>query len=261
MPRPIVFLTDYGLADEFVGVCRGVIESIAPGASVIDLTHSIPNHDVMRGALVLGRATRYMPRDAVYLAVVDPGVGPERLSVAVRSADGALLVGPDNGLLSLAWDALGGADEAAEISSEDVLIHPISKTFHGRDVFAPAAAHLSLGLPVGALGPSLDPATLRTLESPGPMIAAGALGARVVGVDRYGNVQLNATPSDMAQAGLGETLKVIGIVLPRVETFTDAPEGVPAWMVDSQGQVALVLNKGSAADLLKLKPGAAIVIE
>jgi S-adenosyl-L-methionine hydrolase (adenosine-forming) len=261
MPRPIVFLTDYGLADEFVGICRGVIETIAPGVPVIDLTHSVPNHDVVRGALILGRATRYMPADAVYLAVVDPGVGSERLSIAVRAANGALLVGPDNGLLSLAWEALGGAESAAEIRSEEVLLHPISKTFHGRDVFAPAAAHLCLGLPIGSLGSPIDPSSLGTIETPGPMIAEGALGARVVGVDRYGNVQLNATLSDLKQAGLGDVLKISGLVLARVETFTDAAEGIPVWMVDSQGQLALVLNRGSAAEVFRLKAGSAIVIE
>ena len=110
MTRPIVFLTDYGMADEFVGVCHGVMLRIAPDARVVDLTHSIPRQDVMRGALTLGRATSYMPADAVYVAVVDPGVGSGRGSIAVRAASGAFLVGPDNGLLSLAWEALGGAE-------------------------------------------------------------------------------------------------------------------------------------------------------
>jgi len=142
MARPIVFVTDYGLADGFVGICHGVMARIAPEARVIDLTHAIPRQDVMRGALVLGRATDFMPGDAVYAAVVDPGVGSERRSIAVRAASGAVLVGPDNGLLSMAWDAFGGAVAAVEIAAEDVVLQPVSKTFHGRDVFAPAAAHL-----------------------------------------------------------------------------------------------------------------------
>ena len=155
MSRPIVFLTDYGTADEFVGVCRGVMLRIAPDARIVDLTHAIPRQDVMRGGLTLGRATSYMPDDAVYVAVVDPGVGSGRRSVAVRAASGAVLVGPDNGVLSMAWEALGGADTAVEITSDAIVLHPVSHTFHGRDVFAPAAAHLATGVPIGDLGPAV----------------------------------------------------------------------------------------------------------
>ena len=153
--RPIVFCTDYGLRDEFVGVCHGVMLRIAPRCSVIDLTHAIPRQDVLRGALVLSRAAPYLPVDAVYCAVVDPGVGSERRAVAVRAGTGALLVGPDNGLLSLAWSELGGAEAAFEISSPGIVLHPISNTFHGRDVFAPAAAHLAMGTSLETIGPAL----------------------------------------------------------------------------------------------------------
>ena len=200
MTRPIVFLSDYGLADDFVGICHGVIAQIAPDTRVIDLTHSVPRHDVTRGALILGRATAFMPSDAIYVAVVDPGVGSARRSIAVRAGGGTLLVGPDNGLLSIAWDALGGAVAAVEISADDVLMHPVSKTFHGRDVFSPAAAHLALGRSLEELGPSLATIELGRLETPGPMIARGAVGARVVGVDGFGNVQLNATLADASSA-------------------------------------------------------------
>ena len=261
MTRPIVFLSDYGLADEFVGVCHGVMARIAPDARVIDLTHSVPREDVMRGALMLGRSTAYLPADAVYVAVVDPGVGSERRSIAVRPASGALLVGPDNGLLSIAWAALGGAEAAAEISSEGVMLHPVSKTFHGRDVFAPAAAHLATGMSFEDLGPPLDTAELHTLEMPGLMIASGAVGARVVGVDRFGNVQLNARPADLDAAGLGEVLKVAGRRVTRVATFADVAEGMLASIVDSQGQIALVVNRGSAAETLGLREGSAVVLE
>jgi S-adenosyl-L-methionine hydrolase (adenosine-forming) len=259
--RPIVFITDYGRADEFVGVCQGVMTRIAPGARVIDLTHDIPRQDVMRGALILARATTYMPEDAVYVAVVDPGVGTERRSIAVEVASGALLVGPDNGLLSLAWTALGGAERAAEIADPSVMLFPVSKTFHGRDVFAPAGAHLAAGVPLEDVGPALEPSRLRTLEMPGPMVAAGALGCRVIGVDGFGNVQLNARPPDMDEAGLGAMLQVAGRTIPRVGMFADVPEGVLAAIVDSQGYVALVVNHGSAAELLSLKDGAAVILE
>jgi S-adenosylmethionine hydrolase len=261
MTRPIVFMTDYGLADEFVGVCHGVIARIAPDARVIDLTHDVPRQDVLRGALTLGRATKFMPSDAVYVAVVDPGVGSERRSIAVRAATGALLVGPDNGVLSPAWAALGGAEEAAEVSDSAVMLFPVSKTFHGRDVFAPAAAHLATGLSLSAMGPALDPGALRTLEMPVPMVASGALGCRVVGVDGFGNVQLNARPADLDEAGLGQLLEVAGRSVPRVGIFADVPEGVLAAIVDSQGYLALVVNHGSAAQMLNLKEGSAVVLE
>jgi S-adenosylmethionine hydrolase len=261
MSRPIVFLTDYGMADEFVGVCHGVMLKIAPDARVVDLTHSIPRHDVTRGALTLGRATSYMPVDAVYVAVVDPSVGSERGSIAVRAGSGALLVGPDNGLLSLAWEALGGAEAAVEITSSDVVLQPPSRTFHGRDLFAPAAAHLAMGMLLAHLGPSLMVEQLRVLELPGPMVTAGAIGARVIGIDGFGNVQLNAGPKDLDAAGIGPVLTIRGRAVPRVSIFADVPQGTVAAIIDSHGQLALVVNLGSAADTLGLSVGKTVVLE
>ncbi len=261
MSRQIVFLTDYGMADEFAGVCHGVMLGIAPDARVVDLTHSIPRQDVMRGALTLGRATSYMPSDAVYVAVVDPGVGSGRGSIAVRAASEALLVGPDNGLLSLAWEALGGAVAAVEITSDEVILQPTSRTFHGRDVFAPAAAHLAAGVPLADLGPPLDVEHLHVLELPGPMLAEGAIGARVTGIDGFGNVQLNVRPHDLEAAGVGPVLAVRGRSIPRVGIFADVPEGTLAAIIDSQGHLALVVNQGSAADTLGLSVGKTVVLE
>jgi S-adenosylmethionine hydrolase len=261
MSRAIVFLTDYGMADEFVGVCHGVMLRIAPDARVVDLTHSIPRQDVLRGALTLGRATSYMPGDAVYVAVVDPGVGSGRGSIAVRSSSGALLVGPDNGLLSLAWEALRGAEEAVEIASKDVVLQPVSRTFHGRDVFAPAAAHLAAGMPLADLGPPLAVAQLRMLELRRPTVAAGAIGALVTGVDGFGNVQLNVGPNDLDIAGVGPMLIVRGRSIPLVGVFADVPQGTLAAIIDSQGQLALVVSHGSAADTLGLSVGKTVVLE
>jgi S-adenosylmethionine hydrolase len=261
MSRPIVFLTDYGMVDEFVGVCHGVMLTIAPDARIVDLTHAIPRQDVMRGALTLGRATSYMPGDAVYVAVVDPGVGSERRSIAVRAASGALLVGPDNGLLSLAWEALGGAREAVEVTSDRVVLQPVSRTFHGRDVFAPAGAHLAAEMPLADLGPPLVVEQLHVLELPGPMVAAGAIGARVSGVDGFGNVQLNVSPDDLEAAGIGTALTIRGRTVPRVGIFADVPKGSLAAIIDSQGQLALVVNQGSAADALGLAEGKTVVLE
>jgi hypothetical protein len=261
MSRPIVFLTDYGLADEFVGICHGVMARIAPDARVVDLSHAVPRQDVLRGAITLGRSVPYLPEDAVYLAVVDPGVGSDRRPIAVRTAAGADLVGPDNGLLSFAWDELGGVAEAVEIRADDVVLRPVSRTFHGRDIFAPAAAHLARGLAVGALGPAIEPGSLRALELPGPMVTPGAIGARVLGIDGFGNVQLNARADDLDAAGIGETLSVGGRVVPRVGIFSDVSPGAVAALLDSQGQVALVVNSGSAAETLGLTVGRAVVLE
>jgi S-adenosylmethionine hydrolase len=260
MIRPIVFLTDYGLADGFVGVCRGVIERIAPGASVIDLTHQVPRQDVLHGAITLGRAARYMPDDAVYLAVVDPGVGSERQAIAIEARSGALLVGPDNGLLSMAWAELGGAARAVEVVSADVLLHPLSQTFHGRDVFAPAAAHLAAGADLERLGPSVPLDELHVLDLPGPMVGPGSVGARVVAIDGFGNVQLNATTAELDAAGIGSTLGLGARDVPLVATFADVPPGACAAIVDSEGFIALVVNRGSAAHLLGLSVGDAIVL-
>ena len=259
--RPIVFLTDYGLLDEFVGVCHGVAARIAPAARVIDLTHSIPAHDVLRGALALGRATPFMPEDAVYVAVVDPGVGSDRRAVAIEAGTGALLVGPDNGVLSLAWASLGGVVQAREVTSGTVRAAQVSQTFHGRDVFVPAAAHLAVGFPLAEVGPELEPSTLQSLDVPGPMVATGAIGARVIGVDRFGNVQLNVEPSHLRSAGLGDTLNVSGRAVRLVGTFTDVPRGSLAAIVDSQNHVALVVNRGNAAEMLALVEGAVLVLE
>jgi hypothetical protein len=262
MSLPIVFLTDYGRSDAFVGVCHGVMARIAPDARVIDLTHAIPRQDVLRGAVELARAVPYMPVDAVYVAVVDPGVGSDRRAVAV-AAGASVLVGPDNGVLSLAWDALGGVTEAVEISSPDVVLAPVSRTFHGRDVFAPAAAHLAAGRRLGDLGPTMDSASLERFALPGPMVAPGAVGARVTVTDAFGNVQLNATELDLDAAGVaaGRVLVVNGRRLPRAGTFAELPEREPGLIVDSDGHLAIVVNRGNAAVMLGLAAGDAVVVE
>lgn len=261
MTRPIVLLTDYGLHDEFVGICHGVIATIAPDARVIDLTHAVARQDVFRGAVVLSRATPHCPPDAVYCAVVDPGVGSERRAIAVQTAAGPLLVGPDNGLLSPAWGVLGGVVAAHEVTADDVIRQPVSRTFHGRDIFAPAAAHLAVGVPLERVGPALDPGELGSIELPGPMVARGAVGARVTGIDGFGNVQLNVTLEHLAAAEIGDRLAIGDARLPLVGIFADLPDHSLGAIVDSQGYLALVVNRGSAAEALRLVEGAAVVIE
>jgi S-adenosylmethionine hydrolase len=202
-----------------------------------------------------------MPQDAVFVAVVDPGVGSPRRAVAIETGSGAMLVGPDNGVLSMAWLELGDIARASEIRSDDVLLQPVSKTFHGRDVFAPAAAHFAVGFAFEDLGPAVLPATLETVELPGPMVTPGKVGARVVAVDGFGNVQLNAKPVDLERAGLADRLAVGGKSVPRVGSFADIRDHALGMIVDSQGFLAFMVNRGKAADALNLAPGDPVVIE
>jgi S-adenosylmethionine hydrolase len=265
--RPIVFISDFGLDDEFVGICHGVIARISPEARVIDLTHGIPPQDIVRAALVLSEALSYVPEDAVLLAVVDPGVGTARRPVAVETRAGQVLVGPDNGVLSLAAEALGGAARAVEIASGSVVLPSKTETFHGRDVFAPAAAHVSAGMPLEELGPAVDPSSLATVQAPGPQAVEGRLEAVVLGIDRFGNVELNARPEHLKTVRLdaAESLQVRtvwrAVRVRRVGTFGEVDEGALALLVDSRGWLAVVQNGGSAAKALRLETGNPVILE
>lgn len=256
--RPISFLSDYGYEDEFTGVCRGVIASIAPVARVIDLTHGVERGDVRGGALMLARAVPFCP-PGVHLAVVDPGVGGERRGVALRVAEEErFLVGPDNGLLALAAARLGGATEAADIGHSSARLEPVSATFHGRDLFAPVAARLSLGDPLSELGEEIDPATLAPLELPSAEVSEEHIAARVLSADRFGNLTLNVSHEQLAEGPLrlGEPLSVevasgnVDAVYAR--TFGEVPEGALLAYEDSSRMLALAINHGSAEGLLFL---------
>jgi S-adenosylmethionine hydrolase len=266
-PRSIVFLSDYGLDDEFVGLCHAVMAGISPGSLVIDLTHAIPPQDVLRGAVVLAQSVPFLPPDAVLLAVVDPGVGTARRPVAVEAGeDGAMLVGPDNGVLSLAWESLGGPVRAARIDSPEVILQPVSRTFHGRDVFAPAAAHLAAGRALDQLGEALPPGSLVRVHIPEPEVEPGEVHAEVLGVDRFGNLQLSARAAHLERAGLTGQPELEAVTkagptaLPWVATFADVAEGRPAAFVDSGGWVAVVVNRGSAAEAFDLGPGEPVTL-
>lgn len=252
----ITFLSDYGLRDDFVGICHGVIASICPQAKVIDLTHGIPRHDVRQGAAILSEALPYMP-SGVVLAVVDPDVGAQRRAIAVRSADQRLLVGPDNGLLSLAAVAAGGIVEAVDIARSPVRRQPVSLTFHGRDIFAPVAATLAGGEPLAAVGDPLDPADLVMLEVAAPCHEDGALVAHVLYIDGFGNVALNAGHDDVT--GLGLRLgQPVGLELASgarhavqfVRTFADVAGGELMLYEDAQQRLAIAVSHGDASDLL-----------
>jgi S-adenosylmethionine hydrolase len=262
---PITFLSDYGYEDDFVGVCHGVIQRIAPGAVVIDIAHGLPAHDTRTAALILRNTLPYMPR-GVHLAIVDPGVGTERRAVALRSADGRLFVGPDNGLLSLAFEQSGGIARAVDLGASPYRLEPVSATFHGRDVFAPVAAQLALGIALEQVGSECPPQELERFGVPAVKIAPGELGARALYVDRFGNIQLNATAADMSAAGLepGSHLRVAARGKPHqasyVRTFADAPKRALLVYVDSYEAITLAVNGGSAAAALSLTAGASVTL-
>ena len=260
MPRFITFLTDFGLRDDFVGTCHGVMKRIAPDVEIIDITHGLEPGRVLQGALVLANALPYMPV-GVHLAVVDPGVGGSRRALALRDADGRLYVGPDNGLLVPAAERLGGIAEAYELANPAYALESVSRTFHGRDLFSPAAAHLALGVEPSELGPPLDPDALARLDLPEPEVGSNRIRATVLYVDRFGNVALNLTREHLEQADIvpgkqveleagGERYFAVA-----ARTFADARSGDLILYEDAYRNVALAVNRGDAGTVLRVRPG------
>ena len=253
----ITFLSDYGTGDEFVGVVHSVIRSIAPHVTVIDLTHDVPPHDVRAGSLTLGRAVQYLC-PGVVLAVVDPGVGTARRAIAVEVGGGqGYLVGPDNGLLASAVAICGGVTAAVELTSTEHQLPAPGATFAGRDVFAPAAAHLCNGVPLHELGTPIDPHTLRPGLIPLPREEDGAIVAEVLWVDRYGNCQLNVDPDEVAH--LGDRVQLRWGDDSRTAVRSDTYEGIDGATVglvtDSYGMLAICMDRRSAAGELGLAVG------
>ena len=256
----ITFLSDFGLQDDFVGTCHGVMKRIAPGAEILDITHGIPPQHVLQGALVLCNTLPYMP-EGVHLAVVDPGVGSQRRPLALRTGDERLLVGPDNGLLIPAADGTGGIEAAHELANPAYALETVSRTFHGRDLFAPAAAHLARGVPLDELGPPIDPQALVRLDVPKPEIGQNRIRATVLYVDHFGNMQLNLTREDLEQADVLPGLTVeLELALERfyattARTFGDARPGDIILYEDAYRNVSIAINGGSAAELFGVSAG------
>jgi S-adenosyl-L-methionine hydrolase (adenosine-forming) len=256
----VTFLSDFGLENAFVGICHGVIRRIAPEVPIIDVTHGVPPQAVLQGALELAQALPYMPV-GVHLAVVDPGVGGARRAVALRDGEGRHYVGPDNGLLTLAADRLGGVVEAHELANPDYALRPVSRTFHGRDLFAPAAAHLAVGVALGELGPPIDAEGLVRLELPEPDVEGDTVVATVLALDRFGNAQLNLAAEHLERIGVvrGARVRLEGpggaIVARATATYADSEPGETVLIEDSSGHVALAVNRGDAARTHDLAPG------
>ena len=255
----ITFLSDFGLEDDLVGTCHGVMKRITPDAEIIDITHGIPPTAVLQGALVLSNTIAYMPV-GVHLAVVDPGVGGPRRALALRDRDDRLYVGPDNGLLLPAASRAGIAD-AHELANPAYALESISRTFHGRDLFSPAAAHLARGVELAELGPPLDPESLVALDVPKPVHTDGVLLATLLYTDRFGNIVLNLTRDDVERLGIVSGTRVeLDLAGERyyavmARTFTDARAGDVILYEDSYSNISVAISRGSAARMLHASPG------
>lgn len=264
------FLSDYGLEDEFVGVVKAVVRAIAPHVTVGDVTHSIPAHDIRAGALALARSMQYLTlAPSVVLAVVDPGVGSDRRAVAVEAggdngdSPGAILVGPDNGLLAPAVAMAGGARRAVSLTNEDYHLPAPGPTFAGRDVFAPAAAHLCAGVDLADLGELIDPITLLPGIMPLSRQEDGAVTGEVLWVDHFGNIQLNVDPDDLllmddplVLVSGDKTRKAV-----RVRSYSDLRSGQIGLVTDSYGLVSIALDRRSASEELRIGTGDSVTIK
>jgi S-adenosylmethionine hydrolase len=260
----VSFLSDYGHADEFVGVCKAVMLGLAPELTIVDISHEVPPHDVRAGALTLVRAVQYLP-DGLVLAVVDPGVGTERRVVAIETESGILL-GPDNGLLAPAVAMIGGATRAISLTNDEYHLATPGPTFAGRDVLAPAAGFLASGVDVTELGEEIDPVSLTPGLVPLPNVEQGMLVGEVWWVVRVGTCQLNVDPDELGVLGVlpGAHLEVRFGATARqarwVHTYADAKPSELVLLVDSYGLLALALDRKSAALDCGLRAGSAVTL-
>lgn len=256
---PIVFASDFGAGSEWVGVCHGVIASIAPETRVIDLAHTLPPFEPGIAGLTIGAALPYMPA-CIAVLVVDPGVGTSRRAIVARAGRGDLLVGPDNGLLPAAAEHIGGLVEARTLAVEE----HVSSTFHGRDLFAPAAARLSLGRPSSEFGDAFDPAAL--VAAPMPLLEIGdrRVVCQVIDVDPFGNARLSARPASLESAGLGSPRSLhVRVASDSIEallarTFGEVPPDRVAVIGDSFGWLSLCMHRASAASRLGISVGSRV---
>ena len=272
MVRPVItFTTDFG-PESAPAICRGVMLTIAPDAQIVDISHGVRKYAIRDGAYLLWSAAPWMPV-GTHLVVVDPGVGTERLPIAIRTARGDVLVGPDNGVLMPAAAALGGALEARVLENRELMLPATTATFHGRDIFAPMAAHLAMGTPFESVGRAVPTEELVQLAFPAPVPTAdGGLETEVIYVDSFGNARLAATPADVEQAlgplEPGRSFRVTFVAdspgVPAVEdvpwamTFGGRPVGATLLYRDSSGSLAIADNQGNLALRLGLRSGGRI---
>ncbi|MDQ3915422.1 MAG: SAM-dependent chlorinase/fluorinase [Actinomycetota bacterium] len=261
----LTFLSDYGLEDEFVGVCQGVILRIAPHVKIIHIHHNILRQSIRHGAIVLEQSIRFMP-ESVHLAVVDPSVGSDRRAIVIETGWGETFVGPDNGLLMPAAEQSGGVRRAFDIVDKSFLLTPISRTFQGRDVFSPAAAHIANGVDPSGFGPPVPVDELERLEIPDAWVHDDHLHAEVLQVDRFGNLQLNVNRDhlDKVELSNGSLLEVRmeghRIHVPLGNIFADVDDGEFVLVEDSYRHLSLAVNKGDAAARLRARAGSTAIV-
>ena len=254
----VALLTDFGTRDHYVGTMKAVVLSVCPEATLVDITHHIPPQDVLTGALELAAAYSYFPPATVFLGVVDPGVGSARRAIAA-SAGGYSFVGPDNGLLSLAWANAAPPGPIVELTEKKFMRSTISKTFEGRDRFAPAAGWLARGAPLTAFGRSItDPVRLTV---PAPHVVGAAIEGEVLLVDRFGNLITNIRDSTLRELARPTRVAIAGRVIPSVvETYAEAPTGALCALIGSSGYLELAINGGNAAAVLAVMRGEPVVV-
>ncbi len=254
----ITLLTDFGLQDGYPGIMKGVIWGIAPEAQIADLTHSIPPQDILAGALALGRAAPYFPPGTIHVGVVDPGVGTRRRAMAARLGE-CYFVGPDNGLCTALLEQAGGAIQAVQLDQPRFWLPQVSHSFHGRDIFAPAAAHLANGVALEELGSPLAEVVRLIIPQPTPLSEPGRRGWRgqVIHVDAFGNLATNFTRQHVPGAGTGKAcLRIAGQeICGLANTFGEGQPGDLIAMLDSAGQVSVCVVNGSAARRLNVAAG------
>ena len=261
----VTFLSDYGHDDVFVGVCKGVIAGLAPHVRILDICHLVAPQDVEQGATALATAIPFMPV-GVHLALVDPMKDKAARGIAVATQDGSVLIGPDNGLLSFAWDARGGVDRAVEVTNETLFRDTVHKTFRGRDVFAPVTAHLANGGPLDEVGPPIEASSLKTLAVREAVVDDDHVHAEIRAVDHFGNVSLNIARSDLEAAGiaLGDTVELRcngrTMAVPFTLTYGDVSAGRLTLCEDSFRAVQLAVNAGHASRRLRVSRGDPVVI-
>lgn len=256
-PRLITLLTDFGLTDPFVGIMKGVIARVDPRLRCIDLTHGIPAQDVKRGAMVLAEGFSHFPRGTVHLAVVDPGVGTERRPVAIKFP-GGFLVGPDNGLFSLVLAQQAALEAIVLDQPRYWYINPPSRTFHGRDIFAPIAAHLAHGTKMAKLGTPIDPDGLKRLPMPEIRRSDDRVHGEIVGVDHFGNFITNIPAAEIREREW--FVSIAGSEIAGGSAYADVSSGVVTALIGSHGCVEVAVNQGHAADQLGINLGEPVTL-
>jgi len=260
----IALLTDFGMKDPYVSAMKAVIKSINPNVDVVDISHDVESFSIFQASFILAGVAKFFPRGTVFVVVIDPGVGTSRRALIVRTCADKVYVAPDNGVLTLIIDQ-EGLCEAYEITNENFMLKPVSKTFHGRDVFAPAAAYITLGVPLSLFGRKLSASSIKRIKVLKPKYLSNEVVGSLIHFDKFGNAITNIEADMVKWLNIGDQVKIIiddrlRLSLKYVESFGYVGEGETALIKDSFGLLELVVNKGSAKDKYRLKLGSKIIV-